>query len=169
MDPRLSVALPVLPALAHALVLRWDAAYLRETWGAGWYEVGDMLEALSVWVILFAVVLGALACAAPIPDAARAAKWFLAITLVAQVGWLAVLGFLRFADASDASDLGEPSTAIAAASLCTMILLVAATAGAIIRLGAHERRGTAAGGATAGGGERRLRSTAVRRAGRPEQ
>lgn len=131
MDPRLSVALPVLPAIAHALVLRWDAAYLKETWGAGWYEVADMLQALSVWVILYAVALGALAVAARVGDTARAARWFLVASLVGQVGWLAVLGFLRFADASDASDLGEPSTAIAVASLCTMILLVAATAAAI--------------------------------------
>jgi uncharacterized membrane protein len=94
MDPRLCVALPVLPAVAHAFVLRWDAAYLVDTWGAGWFEVADMLRALSVWVILFAVVLGALAFAARVTDAARAARWFLVVSLVAQVGWLAVLGFL---------------------------------------------------------------------------
>jgi uncharacterized membrane protein YidH (DUF202 family) len=146
MDPRLSVALPVLPAVAHALVLRWDAAYLAETWGAGWAEVAEMLRALSVWVILFAVVLAALAFAARVTDVARAAMWFLVVSLVAQVGWLAVLGFLRFTDATDASRQGEPSTAIAVASLCTMILFVAATATAILSL----RRTTARSLSTAG-------------------
>ncbi|GAA0921859.1 hypothetical protein [Virgisporangium aurantiacum] len=134
MDPRLSVALPVLPALAHALVLRWEAAYLAETWGAGWADVVDGLRVLSVWVILFAVVLGVLAYAARHPEAAWAARWFLVVSLMVEVGWLAVLGFLRFADASDASDMGEPSLAIAIASLGTMMVFVAATAAGVATL-----------------------------------
>jgi hypothetical protein len=36
MDQRLAVALPVLPAFAHAVVLRWEAAYhVRLRRGAG--------------------------------------------------------------------------------------------------------------------------------------
>ena len=40
MNPRIAVALPVLPALAHAATLRWAAADLEpdNTFG-GWHEV----------------------------------------------------------------------------------------------------------------------------------
>ena len=118
MDPRLSVALPVLPALAHAAVLRWEADHLVEHSGAAWADLVDMLRDLSVVVVVFAVGLVALALLTRIPDMSRAAMWVLVATLVPQVGWLAVIGFLD----------------LTAAALCTVVVLVAASVAAVASL-----------------------------------
>jgi hypothetical protein len=130
MDQRLAVALPVLPALAHAAVLRWEADHLVEHSGAGWADVIDMLRSLSVVVVLFAVALAVLA----VTGRATVATWVLFLSLVPQFGYVAVLGVLRFSDATDASSRGEPSLAIAVASLATALLALAGSIVAVMSL-----------------------------------
>jgi hypothetical protein len=118
MDPRLSVALPVPPALAHAAVLRWEADHLVENAGAAWADLVDLLRDLSVVVVAFAVGLVVLALLARVPDVSTAATWVLVATLVPQVGWLAVIGFLD----------------LTAAAPGTVVVLVAASVAAVVSL-----------------------------------
>lgn len=118
MDPRLAVALPVLPALAHAAVLRWEANYVVEHSGAAWADLVDMLRDLSVVLVVFAVGLVVLASLTRVPDLTRAAMWVLVATLVPQVGWLAVIGWLD----------------LRAAAPATLIVLVAASVAAVVSL-----------------------------------
>jgi hypothetical protein len=118
MDQRLSVALPVLPALVHAAALRREANHVVEHSGAAWADLVDMLRALSVVVVVFAVGLVVLASLARLPDMGTAATWVLVATLVPQVAWLAVVGFLD----------------LTAAALGTVVVLVAASVAAVVAL-----------------------------------
>src|SRR5688572_30228105 len=98
MNPRLAVALPVLPALAHAATLRWAAADLAERFSAGGFiEVVESLEDLSVGLIGFAVVLVLVALLTP--GLVRLLGTFLLYaSLPVQFLWFAVQLFIVWTD-----------------------------------------------------------------------
>jgi hypothetical protein len=130
----MAVALPVLPALAHAATLRWAAADLDERHSFGGFgEVSDMLRSISVWLVGFAVVLGLVAVLKP--GLARLLGTFLLYgSLVVQFLWLAAQAFIFWEDRTDSDSVGETGLGIAVTQLGTALLFLAASLVAVAAL-----------------------------------
>jgi hypothetical protein len=132
MNPRIAVALPVLPALAHAATLRWHAAYLDERFSSGGFiEVSDGLRDLSYLLIGFAVVLVVVALLTP--GLVRLIGMFLLyVTLPMQFIWFELQAFIFWEDHNDPQR--ETTTSIALTYLATAAAMLAASIVAVVAL-----------------------------------
>ncbi len=101
MNPRVAVALPVLPALAHAATLRWAAADLDERFSMGGFgEVSDALRSVSVWLAGFALVLAVVALL-PSGWVRRLGTILLFASLPVQFLWFQAQYFVAWGDLGD--------------------------------------------------------------------
>jgi hypothetical protein len=134
MNPRIAVALPVLPALAHAATLRWAAADLvpDDTFG-GWYEVIDGLRALSTYLIGFAVVLGLVALLKP--GLARLVGTFLLYaSLPVQVLWIGLQVLVLVEELGESDLPGVVAPTIKVLALAAALAFLAASIVAVVAL-----------------------------------
>jgi hypothetical protein len=134
MNPRLAVALPVLPALAHAATVRWAAADIesRDSVG-GWMDVTEGMRSVSVWLAGFAVLLALVALLKP--GLARLVGTFLLFaSLLVQALWITTLTLVFVEDLTDSSSLGEATPAISVIQLATALTFLAASIVAVVAL-----------------------------------
>jgi hypothetical protein len=134
MNPRLAVALPVLPALAHAATLRWAAADLAERFSAGgFFEVVEGMEDISVLLAGFASVLVVVAMLTP--GLVRLLGAFLLfVSLPLQFIWLAFNVLILWEGLTDQDSLGETARSIAFTQLATELVFLAASIVAVLAL-----------------------------------
>jgi hypothetical protein len=134
MNPRIAVALPVLPALAHAAMLRVAAADLDDRFSMGGFiEVSESLRSISVGLAGFAVVLAVVALLTP-GLVRRLGTVLLFASLPVQFLWFEMQYFIAWADLTDADTFAEPPLRIAGPQWAAYAAFVAASLLAIVAL-----------------------------------
>jgi hypothetical protein len=148
MNPRLAVALPVLPLSAHAATLFWHAAYLDQRFDSAFFaEATDAMRDLAYLLIGCAVVLMLVALLTPRLGRPVGAILLYA-TLPLQFIWFELLAFVFWEDRDDAQR--ETTTSVAFTYLATAAVLVTATIVAVVVLRRpRAATGTAPAGTTA--------------------
>jgi hypothetical protein len=132
MNPRVAVALPVLPALAHAATLRWAAADLDERFSFGGFgEVSDALRSVSGWLSGFAVGLAVVALL-PSPWPRLLGTWLLFASLPVQFLWFQAQYFVACGELGDdyagsmVARIAVPQLAAYAAFMAASLVAIAA-------------------------------------------
>ena len=133
MSPRLATALPVLPAVAHALAMRWAASDLSEH-GPFFGEVGDMYRDLSLGLFAFAAVLTLVAVLAKASLARLLGTFLVTAGLIVQAPWLVLVGLIAYDDLTGPDLVGTVEPVIVYAQLGTAVLLVASSIVALVLL-----------------------------------
>jgi hypothetical protein len=141
MNPRIAVALPVLPALAHAATLRWAAADLvpDDTFG-GWSDVIDGLRLVSNYLIGFAVVLGLVALLRPGP-ARLVGMLLLYASVPVQVLWigLQLLVVVEELHESDLPGVVAPTIKVLALAAAAAFLAASIVALVVLRRSSNQK------------------------------